>query len=370
MKLIYVSNSVFPSNAASGVHVMKMCEAFALQGFQVELIGLKGDNSNLDLHAHYGVSNSFKIRLLTHKILPARLYIFSILVTLIGYFQQPEILFTRSLIAAYFLSFTSLRFIYENHNTRDTLKGIQKSMFDKVVRSKNMKKMIVISNALKKIIIEETQLDENKIAVFHDGATVNKCSYDEAINFIKGKDKFHVGYIGTIGKGRGLELIHNCANSCTEMEFHIIGGTEHQAKSYLKVDKLPVNFHCYGFVAPALTAAYRNECHVMVAPYQSNLELRSGKNSSSYMSPLKIFEYMSSQKAIIASDMPVLREVLNEQNSILCQPDNVSEWINALGVLQENETQRTQIAQQAFDDFENHYSWQKRAQGILKSIKN
>lgn len=368
MKLFYVSNSVFPSNAANSVHVMKMCEAFSDNNLEVTLYGLRGDDRIINLFEHYGVKSNFKIELLTPKYLPARLYIYAILVAIKLLIKQPDLVFTRSLVSAYFFSFTSIKFTYENHNIRHTLKGFQKSMFDKVIRSKNMTKMIVISEALKKIIIEETKLNESKIAVFHDGATVTD-NQKASINFTKGSDKFHVGYIGTIGKGRGLELIYECALSCSDMEFHIIGGTENQAKSYLKVDSLPANFHCYGFVAPAMTATYRNECHVMLAPYQNNLELRSGKNSSSYMSPLKIFEYMSSQKAIIASDLPVLREVLNEQNAILCHPNRVEEWKVALKMLEANQTMRNQIAKQAFDDFEAQYSWHKRTQRILQIIK-
>jgi hypothetical protein len=34
---------------------------------------------------------------------------------------------------------------------------------------------------------------------------------------------------------------------------------------------------------------------------------------------LKIFEYMSHKKPMIASDFPVIREVLNEKNSILVE---------------------------------------------------
>ena len=40
-------------------------------------------------------------------------------------------------------------------------------------------------------------------------------------------------------------------------------------------------------------------------------------NISDFTSPLKLFEYMSHKKPIIASDLPVIREVLDEKNSIL-----------------------------------------------------
>jgi len=42
------------------------------------------------------------------------------------------------------------------------------------------------------------------------------------------------------------------------------------------------------------------------------------------MSPLKIFEHMSSRKCIFSSDIPVLREVLNDANAVLAVPDDAS----------------------------------------------
>ena len=48
-----------------------------------------------------------------------------------------------------------------------------------------------------------------------------------------------------------------------------------------------------------------------------------GINISGYTSPLKLFEYMSHKKAIIASDLPVLKEVLNNKNSVLVEHDNI-----------------------------------------------
>ncbi len=38
---------------------------------------------------------------------------------------------------------------------------------------------------------------------------------------------------------------------------------------------------------------------------------------------MKMFEYMAAKKAIVSSDLPVIREVLNEDNSILVEPDNI-----------------------------------------------
>ena len=105
-----------------------------------------------------------------------------------------------------------------------------------------------------------------------------------------------------------------------------------------------------------------------VAPYQKEVAVSGGKgNTSDFMSPLKIFEYMSSKKAIICSDLPVLREILNEKNSILVDCENVQEWVDAIDRLKDSEV-RKQLAQYAYDDFIGQYSWKQRAFNLVELV--
>ena len=82
------------------------------------------------------------------------------------------------------------------------------------------------------------------------------------------------------------------------------------------------------------------------------------------MSPLKIFEYMSHKKPIVASDLPVIREVLNKSNSILVKSDDIKLWINSIEKLKDLKN-RESISNQALSDFYN-YSWKNRAFLVLK----
>ena len=73
-------------------------------------------------------------------------------------------------------------------------------------------------------------------------------------------------------------------------------------------------------------------------------------DTSRFMSPLKIFEYMSHKKPIIVSDLPVIREVLNEKNSILIDSDNVRLWVEAILKLKDFKN-RELLSNQALLDF-------------------
>jgi glycosyltransferase involved in cell wall biosynthesis len=85
------------------------------------------------------------------------------------------------------------------------------------------------------------------------------------------------------------------------------------------------------------------------------------------MSPLKVFEYMSSGKAIVCADFPVLREVLSDDNAILVNPEDRDGWVSAIERLKDRNL-REQLGQQAYQDFLEHYTWKKRAAKVLEKF--
>jgi glycosyltransferase involved in cell wall biosynthesis len=69
---------------------------------------------------------------------------------------------------------------------------------------------------------------------------------------------------------------------------------------------------------------------------------------------MKMFEYMAAERAIITSDLPVIREVLNESNAVFCPPYDVDAWKTELEGLLGYETRRLMFARQARFAVENH----------------
>ena len=97
----------------------------------------------------------------------------------------------------------------------------------------------------------------------------------------------------------------------------------------------------------------------------------SGKEEISkyWTSPIKMFEYMASKRPIMASDLPSIREILNEGNAILVQPDNPQGLAEGIRKVLENKNLAEKISARAFDDVKQH-TWAKRAEKILDFIKH
>lgn len=368
MKLVYLSNSTIPSRDANSVHVMKMSQSFAKNGNETILLAptktMKEESNVENIYDYYAVSEVFKvikIKLINFKILNSVTYAIGSLFFLLKF--KPEMVYGRDLLSCYLASFF-FKVSYEAHSPMSS--NVKVFMLNSLVKRKKFRKLIVISEALKKIILEEQNIDENKILVAHDGSDA---VYDfKAKANLKGNNSFlNVGYVGHLYKGRGVDLILKCAKKLVNVNFHLIGGTEEDILYWRdQVKQIDLNnVFFYGFVPPSVTHKYRNSFDILLAPYAEKVSVSGNTgDTSKFMSPLKIFEYMSHGKAIIASDLPVLREVLSEDNAILCDSNDHEAWVLAINRLTDQGL-RSNLGQRALEDFEKSYTWLSRAKHVL-----
>ena len=376
MNILYISKSIIPSRSANSIHVMKMCQAFSNNGHKVTLLApnikAKYEKGIDDNYNYYGVKKNFEIKKLWHPNIKGGAILYTLAICFYLLFTKNfNLVYGRFLHGCYVSTLLKNKVIFEVHEIIFKKNNHRSFIFKKLIKSKHFEKLIVISQALKDIYLENKYLKETIIEVAHDGADEIE-NFDLKTNLFGNKENLKVGYVGHLYKGRGIETIIECAKNINYMTFHLVGGFKEDIeywKTYSKNLKLN-NIYFYGFVSPKESIKYRNSFDILLAPYENKVSIFGNPESdtSKFMSPLKIFEYMSHKKPIISSDLPVIREILNENNSILIESDNKKSWINSLKKLQDF-NKREKIASQALSDFIN-YSWKNRANLILQNLKN
>lgn len=361
---------------------MSLSDAFVKKGHEVHLISQNIKDDRLDkrnLFKYYNIENSNLLKIHICN-LPRngflREFLYFIKITLLMNKNNFDMIYSRNIYASYMLSLFGYKTILELHSPPQKL---AKFFFKKLISKQIIKCLITISNNLQKHIVKKYDLKSIPYKVIRDAAKIYKPSN---LKLLKKKFKIKnksVGYIGGLFRGRGIDLIIDIASKCQNIYFYIIGGSDNEVK-YWKNKKLSKNIIFLGYLDHNLATKLSFLFDVLIAPYQekvfvhgSSLENISYKNeleTSKFMSPLKLFEYMATEKPIITSSMPVLREFLkNNHNCILCNPKKKDEWIKAIYKVNNNRNFKKYITQNALNDLKFKYSWNLRAENILNTHK-
>ena len=404
MKIIYISKSIIPSRSASGVNVMKMCQAFAANGHQVTLLARTRSRTKDDnVFQYYGVKPDFKIETffesasrlgklwsvgwgflssifnprVPEKAIFKSVYGLKCWRFLSDLNDPPDLVYGRSAYGVYAATRRGFCSVYEAHEplANESTKRFER----KILKSPYFKRLVVISDALKKEYLKRFPfLEEDKVLVAPSGADTpdsERRKSPEIVNWPGRRDLLQVGYVGALYRGKGMELISKLAPLLEDVDFHIVGGEEGDLKHWKeKVRQKNVYFH--GFVPHGKLGSYYRKFDVVLAPFQKkvfiaprNITAKWNINISRWTSPLKIFEYMAYGKPIVASGLPVVREVLkNEENALLCDPEDVRSWKASILRLEESASLRRKLGTQAFKDLQNKYTWSRRAEKVIHGI--
>uniref|UniRef100_UPI00404780D8 glycosyltransferase family 4 protein n=4 Tax=Roseivirga sp. TaxID=1964215 RepID=UPI00404780D8 len=369
-KILYLSTSYVPFRRADSVHVMKMCQALSTIGYDVTLTTKRSKRykefTNKSDYEFYGVKQSFKIKKLWRPLFKGGDLIFSLLTLfyVITKCRSTDIIFSRSNLLALLTGFLGIPLIYEMHGMPHDKKTEQ--IHQKIVKLKNLKTVVVISKALKNDLLEFSSEIANRIIVAHDGADYNAVNAEPIVS-----ERLNIGYVGHLYAGRGIELILDCAQHLPEYDFNIIGGEEKDI-SYFKALKNLDNVIFHGFVSPGELSRIYAKQDILLMPYQNKVGIASGTlDTSKWMSPMKMFEYMSTGKAIISSDIPVLKEVLTDKhNAILLPPERTDLWIAQLKSLATDEQLRITLGRNAQSDLKRNFTWKARAENVMLFFKD
>lgn len=375
MKIAYLSGSTIPSGTANSIHVIRMCTALAKRGHLVTLYARKLRDDQTNPWDFYGIGEFFSLKRIPVPELPDRAPVRKILrairysklvANLASRGEKPDLFYGRDLMSLARVAKVGVPFVYEVHEPPKN--SIMQKLESKLFNVDQFSHVVAISEALRKEYLNRfSNLKPNRIIVAPDAASPID------INSTRRKsssDAFRVGYVGNLYPGRGIDILLKAAEGMPEVEFHFVGGRREDLN---KMGNFSIggNTYFHGMVAPRQIPEVLLGFDALVAPYQRQVGLATGGDTSSWMSPLKIFEYMASGRPMIASDLPVLREVLKDgHNALLVSPDNVHQWRDAIHRLRTDKGVATAIARQAQEEFLQLYTWEKRADQVMITTNN
>jgi glycosyltransferase involved in cell wall biosynthesis len=377
MRLAYLAPyTAIPSRLASSVHIMKMCDAYVESGIIIPSLFISKGNDSIEISKvfdHYHLNHSFKIyrHIFSNNKIFRIIYFFFVLPMLIK-LKRFDVVHTRNLSVAYGCSVLfQIPTILELHDSPGSNERTV-SIFEKCIKSANLKSIIVITKSLESHIRELVPFVESKLLVLPDGVSEKSLAFNSTKAFEKESlgisYEFICVYTGHLYKGRGIEFIIKLAKSSPDTGFFIVGGNDSHVNSYKELSSGMSNIFFMGFVNQELVLKYQKSADVLLMPYENEVLVAGsrGNSTASYASPLKMFEYMATGNPILSSSLPVLKEILTDNHNALIIPcTDVQGWINAIEDLRKNPELGARLGGQAKLEVQN-YTWEKRAQEILK----
>ncbi|MBU2473080.1 glycosyltransferase [Patescibacteria group bacterium] len=367
-KLIYIANVRIPTEKAHGIQIMKMCQAFAVAGHDLTLVVPRRKNEiKKSIWEYYDQEKNFGIEYLKitdfMKIVIPRISFYlqsrSFLKSVLFYLKNKnlDIIYSRDLSIVKYLDFENV--FYEMHSLP---RSFNKNDLEKV------KGVITITKGLKNALIKKG-IPEDRILVAPDGVDIENFDIDISKEEVRKKldlplNKKIVLYTGHLYEWKGAQILADASEFLDEnMIVIFVGGTEKDVKEFRNRNRNKNNILILGDKPYSGIPYYLKAADVLVLPNSGKTEI-----SKNWTSPMKMFEYMASKKPIIASDLPSMREILNENNAILVESDNSQSLAQGIRQALKNQDFSSKISSQAYQDVQK-YTWQKRVNNILKFIK-
>jgi len=374
MKLLYISNQRLPTEKAYGIQIAKMCEAFADLGNEVTLmLPFRYNSIREDFFHYYAVRKNSKLKKVFAPdfYLPGRLdrlafeikmFFSGMILSLAVLRRKADIIYSRDEWPLYFLSFFRKNIVFEAHKFSKAKNFFYRKLCRVGAR------LVVISNGLKSAFVKNGWPEE-KILVAPDGVDLKQFNLEitkEEARKIQGLplDKKIVLYSGHLYEWKGVETLLETAklisNKNEDVIFVFVGGTDEDVREFKKKAAGLKNVLILGYRPHSQIPTYLQSADVLVLPNKSGTNI-----SEEFTSPLKLFEYMASGRPIVASNLSSLREVLNDKNSVLVEPDNPKALADGIKLAINNDSHSESLARQALEDVQLS-SWEQRAKKIIK----
>lgn len=172
-----------------------------------------------------------------------------------------------------------------------------------------------------------------------------------------------VGYAGHLYPWKGVDDLVRALALAPEARGLIVGGHDKEpdlarVKALAQELAIADRVTFTGLVDPAQVPSHLSRAMILALPNPSSAI------STHFTSPLKLFEYMAAGRAIVASDLPSIREVLKDnEQALLVEPGNVEALAAAIRRLLADRPLAERLARAAQAEAPK-YTWARRAEKV------
>lgn len=375
MRIACIATSRVPSRTANSIEVMKVCQALTALGHEVCLwtAGRRPRVSWEELARHYGLRGRFAIEWVDHWP-PLKRYDFCWRALAQAHRWDPDLYYIWPVQAAALAAHRGWPTVLELHDQPSGRLGPR--WLGQFLHAPGARRLLPISRALEQWVGRhyDRRLAPPFSVVSPSGVDLERYADlpgpSEARRELRLPEMLTAGYTGHFYPGRGLELMTELARRNPDLHFVWAGGEPEAVEHWRRrlEDHGIENVTLLGFVANEALPLVQAACDLLLMPYGRRISVSGGGNTAAFASPMKVFEYMAAGRAILSSDLPVLREVLNEENAVLLPPEDIDAWDRAIKRLSCDQGERLARGSRA-RDCATRYTWVERQRRALAGLE-
>lgn len=379
-RLTILRESWLPSRTANGIQVVRTAEAFAQLGIGVSLYFVPSRTLREDVRTYYDIQSPLRLMPLPRAVLPLRkafrterwtsmpalghAILWSGFVTRLAAKSGADLYLVREPIVAWWLGCLGARTVLELH---DVPPGVERGFLRLAAALGSVRAIVTTTEGLRNECVERLHIPGDRVVTVGNGVDL-----DRAVDLVsKGRARAELGlstdvpvvaYTGHLYPWKGVDTLVQALARLPGIHGVIAGGMpEDVARLRGLVTELGVdNVTVTGHLAPDRVPLVLRAADVAVLPNSARCV-----HSAHYTSPMKLFEYMAAGLPIVASDLPSIREVLEDgRNAILVPPDDAGALARGVERVLRAPELAKRIASAGYRYAQEH-TWKKRARRIL-----
>ncbi len=348
-----------PTEKAHGVSIAHMCAAFAAKGLHVKLVTPTRRNEIAeDIFSYYGVPRTFSVQTLavpdfvgrgfTHpfffflqRLLFVRAAKRAGIAPGIVYTREPEV------VVAFVKTHTV---VYEAHRWP---RGIANWLTACLVR----RTALIVANS------RGTESAAHECNLVRTVVAPN--GFDPALFEGVAPSRAELGlpegilalYVGSDAPWKGIEIVRDTARELTvaeDVSVAIVGNSSPPRHEGVLTE--------VGRIALHRVPSYLRNADILLLPNTA-----ANEESERFTSPIKLFEYLAAGKAVIASDLPSIREILGREDALFVPPGDARALAGSIKKLAHDSQLRTRLAERSLA-LSAQYTWGERAGRIIRAL--
>jgi glycosyltransferase involved in cell wall biosynthesis len=404
MRLLYLGSTDLPQPKARAIQIVHTCHALARRGVDVSLVvGRRGRASMQTILGAYGLEQHPRLRI--HRVPIVRIpptapepvlrhftrvwqasYLSGLTALLprLAIVERPDVVFARDFRTAELASRVAprlgARLIMEVHGLPSfevanragrasaSLGSIARlrELEDRVLERADL--VVAITESGRQILLEDYRLPPRRVITVADG-TVDRRAGARAAVRVDGV--VSVYYVGQLYPWKGAGHVVESARYVRGARYQIVGGLPRRLgedpditalRRHAELVRVADRVEFRGYLPYARVQDELAGGGVAILPLPDEPVARY------FTSPLKLFDYMQAGLAIVASDLPSVREVLTDEHNALLVPAGDAAAIGrAVQRLVDEPALRSRLGEAARADARG-YSWDARAKRLCDAF--